>query len=378
MDCIEKLLKQPMVARVRLDMCRVGMASHWQSKSGDKGPVLKPTGMMSNSWCLQEELSLRCRGGHQHVHLVGGRASAAQEYPRELCEAICRGIAKQKRLDPSRKFTTLPMCGKRLTSLSSLCRKASMDAGKRSWPKSPEQPIGSYPKHWSDALHDNDGHGLATTITNTDGEEALMRELNVLMCQNGVAYAYDDVSNAALIPDLVNKARKLEMELFADMGVYTRVDRSSIRGKIIKTRWIDVNKGDSVRTNYRSRLVGKEFKTYADDSLYASTPPLEATRLIMSRAATDDGTPRELMVNDVARAYFHAKCTRDIYIELPEEDEQYGVGDVVGKLNLCLYGTRDAATNWQETLSSHLVENGFSRGIGFPSVFHHEAKICGL
>ena len=69
------------------------------------------------------------------------------------------------------------------------------------------------------------------------------------------------------------------------------------------------------------------------------------------------------MVNDVARAYFYAKCTRDIYIELPEEDEQYGVGDTVGKLNLCLYGTRDAASNWQETLSSHLVEHGFSRGV---------------
>ena len=97
-----------------------------------------------------------------------------------------------------------------------------MDAGKHSLPKSPEQPIGSYPKHWSDGLHDNDGHGLATSTSNTDGEDALMHELNVLMCQNGVAYAYDDVSNAALIPGLVNKARKLEIKFFTDMGVYTR------------------------------------------------------------------------------------------------------------------------------------------------------------
>ena len=96
--------------------------------------------------------------------------------------------------------------------------------------------------------------------------------------------------------------------------------------------------------------------------------------MILSRAATDDGVPKELMVNDVARAYFHAKCTRDIYVELPEEDEQFGVGDMVGKLNLCLYGTRDAALNWQETLSTHLVDNGFTRGIGFPSVFHNKSK----
>ena len=53
---------------------------------------------------------------------------------------------------------------------------------------------------------------------------------------------YDDVSSAALDPELVMQTRNLEMKLFSDMGVYTRVPRSSIRGKVIKTRWIDVNK----------------------------------------------------------------------------------------------------------------------------------------
>ena len=50
-------------------------------------------------------------------------------------------------------------------------------------------------------------------------------------------------------------------------------------------------------------------------------------------------------------------------IELPEEDEAYGKGDLAGKLKLCLYGTRGAALNWQQTLSEHLLENGFKRGI---------------
>ena len=34
--------------------------------------------------------------------------------------------------------------------------------------------------------------------------------------------------------------------------------------------------------------MGKEFRTHADDALYKSTPPLEALRLIVSRAATTD------------------------------------------------------------------------------------------
>ena len=45
-----------------------------------------------------------------------------------------------------------------------------------------------------------------------------------------------------------------------------------------------------------------------------------------------------------------------------------------GKLKLCLYGTRDAALNWQQTLNEHLLENSFERIIGFPSVFYHPAR----
>ena len=36
---------------------------------------------------------------HRHVHLVQGRAKAAQVYPREFGERVCDGIAAQKRLD---------------------------------------------------------------------------------------------------------------------------------------------------------------------------------------------------------------------------------------------------------------------------------------
>ena len=55
------------------------------------------------------------------------------------------------------------------------------------------------------------------------------------------------------------------------------------------------------------------------------------------------------MVNDIRRAYFHARAIREIYIELPAEDSEHGNGDFVGELNCCLYGTRVAALNWQET-----------------------------
>ena len=79
------------------------------------------------------------------------------------------------------------------------------------------------------------------------------------------------------------------------------------------------------------------------------------------------------MINDVSRAYFYAKSTRCMYIELPPEDPQADP-EFLGRLRLCLHGTRDAALNCQQTLSEHLIENGFIRGVGHTSVFHHPKK----
>ena len=62
-----------------------------------------------------------------------------------------------------------------------------------------------------------------------------------------------------------------------------------------------------------------------------------------------------------------------MYIELPPEDPKVRP-DLFGRLRLCLYGTRDAALDWQSTLSEHLIEIGFIQGIGHPSVFRHPTR----
>ena len=43
------------------------------------------------------------------------------------------------------------------------------------------------------------------------------------------------------------------------------------------------------KPDYRSRLVGKEFKTYDAPELFAPTPPLEALNIIIRITATDMG-----------------------------------------------------------------------------------------
>ena len=78
------------------------------------------------------------------------------------------------------------------------------------------------------------------------------------------------------------------------------------------------------------------------------------------------------MVDDVRRAYFYAKIQRDVYIDLLEEDEMHG--KMLGKLKVCLYGTRDAAKGWQEALTAHLETIGFRRGKGHPYVFYYSSR----
>ena len=115
--------------------------------------------------------------------------------------------------------------------------------------------------------------------------------------------------------------------------------------------------------------MSKEFRTGPDGALFASTPPLEALRLIVSRAATagPGEEKKELMINDVSQLDFYARCTRCSYFEIPPEDPD-AHPDYLGRLCLRLYGTRDTALNWQQTLSEHLVGSGIVRGVGHPCI----------
>ena len=143
---------------------------------------------------------------------------------------------------------------------------------------------------------------------------------------------------------------------------------------MVKARWIDINKGDELDPELRSRLVAKEIKRDKRDDLFAATPPLEALKMLLSLAVTEGVGYRKghresghrLEFIDVRRAYFQARARRDVYVQLPEEDWEEGM---CGKLVKSMYGTRDAAQNWEEEYSQFMEESGFARGVSSPCVF---------
>ena len=147
---------------------------------------------------------------------------------------------------------------------------------------------------------------------------------------------------------------------------------------MIKTQWIDINTGDDKNPVYRSRLVGKKFNNEAMDGIFAGTPPLEALRCLIHEAATvrnkDDPYSKVVMINDGARALFEAPAVRQVCVELPDEDITSAdrIADRVGHLQMSLYGTRDAAMNWQEEVAKEMIKWGFKRGRYNPCIYWNE------
>ena len=139
-----------------------------------------------------------------------------------------------------------------------------------------------------------------------------------------------------------------------------------------------MNKGDIHRPELRSRLVAQEYNVGKEDGIFAATPPLEAIQMQVSEAATmDRGQHQEekvIMVNDVARAFFEAPMTRELCVELPEEakEGEDWAKDMVGLLQMSLYGTRDAARNFQREVTLFMERNGFSVGKYNVCTFYHQ------
>ena len=309
-------------------MCRHGMRV--RVVDGEDSLVYKPTGWLSNSSIVLEELSKQCTNvpgnpnNHQHANLQNGRAKSAAIYPEGLCYAILRGVRRQ------------------------MVALGVAHAGE----------IGA-------VCEDIDEHKFIQEIIHNTSE------------------FYDDINGKPLDSKLVQEARAEEIAGACKHGVWNKVPIAECLQRIgrapIGTRWVDINKGDSSNLIYRSRLVGREFKGHDHrDDLFAATPPLEAIRALISLAASQRGLKgpiKKLSFIDVSKAYFHAPVKRDVYVMLPDEAlEPHERGKVCGKVAYSLYGTRDAAQNWEEEYTRTLVSMGFIRGLSSPCIFHHRDR----
>ena len=340
-DSIADLLKRPDVIRVHGDQCQYGAEVRTGPHAGR--PILKPTGFMTNAPAVARALSLKCQGdfgecsrakGGQHHSCSGRHAREAQQYSRELCRAMLRGVRDQLR---------------------------------------------------EDSLLKDGCYGIQAPDEDAEVERNL----------RGPAQGYsgkflDDLTGQVLRDDLVREARAKELEFFHSKGVWLKVPKTTARtisGKNpISVRWVDVNKGDELHPKYRSRLVARQMKAHdmSGQSYFAPAPPLEALRTVISLAMTEvgqhkpDWNPRsptrtQISMVDVTRAYFNAKIDDSepaTFVQLPPEDAD--ADSMCARLLRHMYGTRSAADGWQEEYSTFLVGLGFKQGNACPNAFYHE------
>lgn len=299
-------------------------------------PVKKPITIVTNGFEIARRLQRRCKDKmlgemdhSEHYNLMNGTAKRFQVYPRMLCYSILEGIAAQPKHDKGKLQWNEMMS---VQELELIAEVAGLDIGS----------------------------------VQEDAEELLDEEGLV---------AFDDVSGDERCPSMVHNARAEELQYFKEMGVY---EYASIEGCLrtthrapISTRWIDVNKGDRSNLNFRSRLAAREFKLDEKPELFATTPPTEALKILLSPFATNDADMK-LLYADGSRAYFYATSIRPTFIKLPAEDPKSNDPKLCGRLRLSVYGTRDAAQNWHQEYARTLIEAGYVRGTSNPCLVSSE------
>jgi hypothetical protein len=231
LKCVEGLMEDPRVSVAFANMCQFGMTSHVDVRHGPRGPVAKPTGFMTSSWTLYNELSKPCRDlTHKHVALVGGRASQCQVYPPALCEAMCRGIAKQQAWDAGGVVSSGSLGKAQLYSI--MTRIVDPRVASKLRPhclhRIAARPIGEWPGHFVDHLHEPHGGCDLHGANVRDGVEMLQLQMSALYERGGAPEAWDDMNNVFLDPAMVASARKEEMDFFKKLGVYKRVPREDV------------------------------------------------------------------------------------------------------------------------------------------------------
>eukprot|EP00435_Cladocopium_sp_Y103_P068786 s76_g32.t1 len=321
---VDEMVNLPNTFLVQSPMCRFNMMT--KHDDGQWGHVRKETLWMTNSEEIARELQGVCNNyvpgqePHRHVHLVGAsRAKAAQVYPKDLCEAILRGLKNQLEKDHS---------------ISSMEEMVGGPA--------PDDTV-----EWDHQMNE----------------------------------FVDDSSGQLLDAELVKRARQEELDWLRKENVYVRVKAEECTGKPLQLKWVDVNKGDHQSPKIRSRLVAKEIKRakplaeqLGGADTFAATPPIESVFALMSSFMTRrsrDEQRKFMAAWDVSRAHFMGKAARDIFVELPDEDKVHpeDEGPMMGKLLRSMYGTQDASQIFQKDYQDWLKSKGASFCALCPAIF---------
>ncbi|KAD2392849.1 hypothetical protein E3N88_39826 [Mikania micrantha] len=159
-------------------------------------------------------------------------------------------------------------------------------------------------------------------------------------------------------------AMQEELPQFKKLGVWQLVDRPK-GAKVIGTRWVLRCKKDDhgIIVRNKARLVVQGFRQIEGldyNEVFAPVSRLEAIRIFLAYASFKKFKVYQM---DVKSAFLHGVISETVYVSQPPGFEDPLHRDQVYKLDKALYGLHQAPRAWYETLSTHLLNNGFRRGV---------------
>ena len=77
---------------------------------------------------------------------------------------------------------------------------------------------------------------------------------------------------------------------------------------------------------------------------------------------------------DVSRAYFHAKAQRPVLVRLPAEGCSGRDEGTIGLVKRSMYGTRNAASNWERDWQGHLESWGYELERSSRHLLHNKKR----
>lgn len=183
---------------------------------------------------------------------MDGRAKGAAIYPPMLRRAILRGIEAQSR----REGSAMP---KHVEEM--------LDKGCAVYNLMPVNGGAERLELSGDAKYEELEH-----------EQDALKKTGGQQFERNTGTVYDELTGEPLPSDLVEKARKEEIDFMLEWEVWEEVPVArawQVTGMgPLGGRWVDVNKGDASKPNVRCRYVAKEIAYAKCDDFWAAMPLL--------------------------------------------------------------------------------------------------------
>lgn len=303
-EVIDELLQDPRVRRVQGDMCRHGMRGQGELA---EAAVKKRTGFMTNSKQIGKASSLFCENRPGEL-----KAWKRIDFGVQHKQSVMKGGPEWKQI--ARRVTMDAQTREVLQDLKDFQSATRSDIWQRfeerrdvitlfyyrergsKWRRHVQLVGGKAKKAevYPEGLLHNISKGLKR-------EASLKNPLNTLemgpvneepyleeeeLAGEDWSSFVDEVSGTALETTKVMAARAGELDYAHRYNVWTLAPLKGCwdnTGKpTIGCRWVDIDKGDPISPNYRSRLAVQEVRTSGTEAIFAATPPLESIRFLLS------------------------------------------------------------------------------------------------